>query len=243
MRANRKKGFSLAEILITLAVIGVVAAMGIPALFNNTKNQENVVALKKYAGTLESSLRLYMANNGCSGDLSVCTSSFSTVDELYNIFKPSLSVAKDCGTASGLGCFSSGVNYKKLNSSIIPSLGIFDGLGYYTVRLVDGAALYIDILDSSCSQDRSRSNNGPLFHVCGTAVIDVNGVKSPNQAGRDTFIFFITRSGVIPIGTYDDVDYSNPAGIAQCDPSSVSFPAGLGWGCTAKVLQEGAMNY
>ena len=42
-----KKGFTLAEVLITLGIIGVVAAMTLPALVNKTQNQELVTAFKK----------------------------------------------------------------------------------------------------------------------------------------------------------------------------------------------------
>lgn len=41
------KGFTLAEVLITLGIIGVVAAMTMPALINATKNAELKTASKK----------------------------------------------------------------------------------------------------------------------------------------------------------------------------------------------------
>ena len=42
-----KKGFTLAEVLITLGIIGVVAAMTMPTLINNINNKQNIAALKK----------------------------------------------------------------------------------------------------------------------------------------------------------------------------------------------------
>ena len=42
-----KKGFTLAEVLITLAIIGVVAAIAIPSVISNTQQQEFKTGLKK----------------------------------------------------------------------------------------------------------------------------------------------------------------------------------------------------
>ena len=43
----KKSGFTLAEVLITLVIIGVIAAMTIPTLLSNTNKQETKTALKK----------------------------------------------------------------------------------------------------------------------------------------------------------------------------------------------------
>ena len=43
-----RKGFTLAEVLITLVIIGVIAALMIPALMNKTNEQETVVAVKRH---------------------------------------------------------------------------------------------------------------------------------------------------------------------------------------------------
>ena len=50
------KGFTLAEVLITLGIIGVVSALTMPALVANYKKQEAVSKLKKsYTMTQENS--------------------------------------------------------------------------------------------------------------------------------------------------------------------------------------------
>lgn len=46
-QTNLKNGFTLAEVLITLGVIGVVAAMTLPAVINNVENRVNINKLKK----------------------------------------------------------------------------------------------------------------------------------------------------------------------------------------------------
>ena len=66
MNKTIKSGFTLAEMLITLAIIGVLAAMTIPALINNTHKAENVVALKKAYETLNQAFYALKAENGGS---------------------------------------------------------------------------------------------------------------------------------------------------------------------------------
>ena len=45
-------GFTLAEVLITLGIIGVVVALTLPALIANHREKETVVRLKKAYSTL-----------------------------------------------------------------------------------------------------------------------------------------------------------------------------------------------
>lgn len=70
----KKSGFTLAEVLITLVIIGVIAAMTVPSLMNNTRGQEYRAALKKAVSALNQSLTLHYALDGESAaDLSGAT--------------------------------------------------------------------------------------------------------------------------------------------------------------------------
>ena len=53
---KRKNGFTLAEVLITIGIIGIVAAMTLPAVIGNYKKQEVVSRLKKFYVTLNQAL-------------------------------------------------------------------------------------------------------------------------------------------------------------------------------------------
>ncbi|MBQ8460106.1 type II secretion system protein [bacterium] len=67
-----KIGFTLAEVLITLGIIGVVAAMTIPTLMANIKGMRNRAQFKKTLSTLNQAVRMNKANYGWD---------FSTIDE------------------------------------------------------------------------------------------------------------------------------------------------------------------
>ncbi len=61
MIKSLKSGFTLAEVLTTLMVIGVVAAMTIPTLLNSTDEQQSKVAFKKAMSVLSQGIQLLQA--------------------------------------------------------------------------------------------------------------------------------------------------------------------------------------
>ena len=60
----KRSGFTLAEVLITLVIIGVIAAMTIPTLMNNTNSQEYRTALKKAISMLNQAITMQYALDG-----------------------------------------------------------------------------------------------------------------------------------------------------------------------------------
>lgn len=59
-----KKGFTLAEILITLGIIGVIAALTIPTLVANTQKTQTVTKLQKFYSNMSQAFNLSIADNG-----------------------------------------------------------------------------------------------------------------------------------------------------------------------------------
>ncbi len=64
MKKSLKFGFTLAEILITLAIIGVVAALTLPTLVQNYKKKEYSTKLKKFYSTMQQAIQLSEIDNG-----------------------------------------------------------------------------------------------------------------------------------------------------------------------------------
>ena len=80
-----KKGFTLAEVLITLAIIGVVAAISIPSVISNSQQQEFKTGLKKAVSVLNSAITMNIALDG--------ESPYDNVD-LFNYLQRHMSVMK-----------------------------------------------------------------------------------------------------------------------------------------------------
>ena len=60
----KKKGFTLAEVLITLAIIGVVAALTIPSVISNAQQQEFKTGLKKAVSVLNEAIQMNISQDG-----------------------------------------------------------------------------------------------------------------------------------------------------------------------------------
>lgn len=61
---NKKSGFTLAEVLVTLMIIGVIAAMTIPSLMQSTAQQEFRAAFKKATSMINQAVTLNYALDG-----------------------------------------------------------------------------------------------------------------------------------------------------------------------------------
>ena len=235
MNSVSKPAFTLAEVLITLAIIGVVAAMTIPALTNKTNKQELVVGLKKSYEVLSQVAYRIKADNG--GDLSNALnnlSSDSDHDGLANVFISKLNVAKNCGIDNALnsGCWTN-QTITQLNGST--AMNFVDSGGYFSTILTnDNISYAFQAANKNCTQDNSGGNpSSPLYNsLCGQVYVDVNGPnKGPLQYGRDIFRFWITKNGVFPMGTGRSDVYTN------CSTT------GSGNACATRIMMEGAMNY
>jgi type II secretory pathway pseudopilin PulG len=225
---RQKVAFTLAEVLLTLTIIGLIAAMTIPGLINSTNKTENVVALKKAYSTLSQSFLMITADNG--GDITSALSNVVTHDDFANVFIPKLNVAKNCGTSNPTGgCFPNAL-YKYLNGGDWGGTN-FSTNGWSTILTNDGMSYAFAISSTNCTFPGSVDTTSPLHNVCGSVFIDINGSKKgPSVMGRDLFYFWLTKKGIYPAGAYPDVNNND------CLPTG-------GGGCAGKVLVDGAMNY
>jgi len=103
---NSKKAFTLAEVLITLSILGVVAALTIPSLVNRQSQLAAIVKMKKAISQFEQVADVYMAENDATdikGMIST-TPTGTTCDNLGNYFKVVEEVNGKCDfmTADGV---------------------------------------------------------------------------------------------------------------------------------------------
>ena len=201
--------------LITLVIIGVIAAMTIPTLMNKTNKQEYVSRLKKAYSTLGQVTAKIIAEEGLPrGDMGGWATSTEAV---YNMYKKHMSNIKECGRGT-TGCFT-GV-YKRLNGT---TANYDSASTKYSLIMSDGTELYT--ADGDFSYNCSNNLAG-LTNVCAGLIVDVNGAKGPNTVGYDAFGFYLTEDRLVPVG---------------CETNRCLNT--IGWECTCKVLKENAINY
>ena len=184
----KKLGFTLAEVLITLVIIGVIAAMTVPTLMNNTQGTENKTAFKKAISSLNQALTLEYALEG--------NTAAST--ELSEIMRRRTNVINTEAAWPG-GTLPTGTD------AAAATITTADGL-IYSIPSTAGTADD----PASCPGEPTATQDIYDLDDCGIGAVDVNGVKGPNVAvtdpakPQDQFRFKIFETKVIPGTSADD---------------------------------------
>ena len=172
------KGFTLAEVLITLGVIGIVAAVTLPTLNVDVNKQALSTQLQKNISQYTNAFAVYMQNEG----LTELDSNFYTTANLRNFARTSLKARYICND-DDTNCFADNYTFINGGNGRVPNMHTFAG-GDNTIGgiLEDGTHFGIRTLGNAIN---------PLY-VLG---LDVNGKKGPNTAGYDLFIIPINPDG------------------------------------------------
>ena len=184
--SNKRAGFTLAEVLITLGIIGVVAAMTMPTLMNQTNGAQYKAAYKKALSAISQGVTLNVALDGGSF---ADTEKASTKDDAdaktvagllktrmnvvgssdtttYTFPKIKATVCIDSETKAVKAC---GDKETATEQEFTPNL-------YLSFN--DGSVFAFNKADFGCTNE--ASNSGGTNKLCYGA-IDVNGAKGPNK--------------------------------------------------------------
>lgn len=236
----KNKGFTLAEVLITLGIIGVVAAMTLPTIITRTIEKENVTKLKKIYSTMAQAYMLAKNDHGpmnewglgddrvIDGDSGESLYNQNNASIITKKIAPYLKTQKVCDKVKG--CWYAD---KILGLNGVQTSEKFDSDGKMRTSLVlaDGSLVSIVSISKDCAANRGE---GFLKNTCGTFAVDTNGWKRPNQLGYDVFQFYFTKEGIVPYGTTQETEWTFPE---QCNKNV------NGWGCAAWVIYNENMDY
>ena len=192
----RKLGFTLAEVLITLVIIGVIAAMTVPTLMNNTNAQEFRSAIKKAISGANQALTLNYALEGLGAQ------DYADAQALVdNVFKVRMSVIEDTTWLGTTTHDKDGITAACEGGAVFTTA---DGMKFCVTSNYAGNATGDDQSSACnsyntvpCTADGGDSQN---------LIIDVNGAKKPNRLTtnsdqpRDIYAAQIFNQKVIPFG-------------------------------------------
>jgi len=235
-----KQAFTLAEVLITLAIIGIIAAITIPSTIANHQKRTLETQFAKAYRTLSAAVQMAISENGGLVGWEWKTSYSS--DDSDNFFKTNfadyLNIVKFCSAkdAQKAECFPD-LTYKHLNGSDYSN---FKTWGSPKMIFADGSiALFI-----------MGVNNGSFNYPSITFLVDVNGFKKPNMVGRDLFqfLYYPETGEFLPRGVYKWNEIDEETGeykkntyeqlLELCNPNQTGFS------CAARVVADGfKINY
>lgn len=187
MKLSRLIGFTLAEVLITLGIIGVIASLTIPTLMQKQKDMATISAVKKSMSVISNAFISAVQDEGPPTGWTLGNGGVTILDNLA----PYLKISKNCGIR--VGCFPTG-SYKLLDRTT-DDWNIDSDFDSGKAMLGDGS-LIVTKTNGNCND-----MIGTLSNICGTIWVDVNGFKTPNTKGLDLFGFYMTKDKIVPIGT------------------------------------------
>jgi len=187
-----KKGFTLAEVLVAMAVIGVIAALTITILMQSAEDTKNRASAKK------AQAQLVAVMNQMNADLDLPNfSATGTGTDVRDKFCEYLNCIRTGEATEFFGSY-----YKWYNNTIGED---FSSDTTKSALLNNKMALKFINNSNSCSTTENFLDN-----VCGEIYVDINGSQSPNMGGKDYLAFWIVRNAekdyyrILPKGLFDD---------------------------------------
>ena len=222
---TRRAAFTLAEVLITLGIIGVVTAMTMPTLINKTQNKQLETAFKVAYSTFSQAVINMREQEG--PELNKSFNSYENgkyvrEDEFYEKFYK-YSKLKIVGECNYSGKY---MNYNKTGEAYTSFSGV-RGSVKEGFKHVLSNGMCADILINAAQINIS---------------VDVNGTKGPNQLGHDIFYFYIDNNDLLkPRKMYqlyseDELEDMSSSFVQGYPCSSQSKQNGNGFGCAYYAL-------
>lgn len=214
--------------MITLGIIGVVAAMTLPSIVNNARNKQLEASLKKNYSIISQALELYQARNG-----ERLTPDVVGTLQFKKTIMPYFKIVTDCGMGYNDSKACIPVYDRWFNGDPTVKADMIKDFAGKKLNFENGTGYFDDgqfvLLDGSLILLENFTNASRLY-----ISVDVNGFnKGPNRLGHDIFTTQITKNGkLLPMGA-EGTDF--PA-ERYCSISAEASPNGIG--CTYRALTE-----
>lgn len=218
MSAREKKnllGFTLAEVLITLMVIGVVASLTIPVVTRKVNEAQNKTAWKKSFSEFSQAITLAM---GARDNL---VGLFSGEDSFRDLIVNNMKYIQLCNTGTAAGpnaCWHDQNSWHDYDGT--PHISDFSDRS--RAVLSNGTLVVFNMHTTNCDCIHTANDD-----VCADITIDINGFKGPNNISKDIFAAYILKDGtLLPFGAQADEEHTDCAGDS------------CGWPCMAELLYK-----
>ena len=235
----KKRAFTLAEVLITLGIIGVVAAISIPSLITKINNKGYAEQLIKTYSILQNVTNKIIEEEGAPSTwrwvIRGTDADDAANDRIIDLYKNKLKVVHYCKSTWGDSkCVDRrSIKYRGLDKQGAPNIYNNDRVntdifGDYQVVLPDGVVIGFRF---------STKTNAVYWGMVSALgfTVDINGKKKPNVVGRDIFYFYLDKATGKVLPFINNESTNKNANTCEVDKSGAS--------CAYRVITEGKMNY
>lgn len=192
----KRFAFTLAEVLITLGLIGVIAAMTLPTL--NAGINKRVIETRLKA---DYSLIQQVLKKAEASDVVIGADVSSNLESVKNYFEsaiqPNMKYSNVC--IKSRGCWHDGVTYNLAGRQAYcdnPGIGI--GYDIITINLLNGSTIVMDWYGKQSVRNYFGVDIATNYTI--TIFIDANGKNPPNVVGKDIYALVNTPDGLVPAG-------------------------------------------
>ena len=230
---DKKCAFTLAEVLITLGIIGIIVAMTLPALLGKYQKQVTVTKLKKAYTVLSQMVMQSQEDNGpaaFSTDSRLEAGDVQTFFDMY--WKPYFNSPS---VSSNITSFPYGIAnaYTNMNG-VKHSLSIYTNYSAGRIFFSTNDGVCYLVIMVTWDQEYDEEGNPITFYRYApkqTLYVDIDGIKGKNTLGKDVFEFVVDfDSNVVrPLG------YNKTISEINTDCSHT----GMGQYCAAKIMNDG----
>lgn len=227
----KKLAFTLAEVLITLGIIGIVAEMTIPTLISDFQKKAYYTQFKTTYSLWGQALGLMKSNNNVFS----VSGLYSTTDEALDGFCSVTKCVKKCYTSATAAekaqCFHAQSDWKKLDKTT----------GWENYSTMNNFASGILTNGTSFTMNLYPQATCSSGGICVYFVVDTNGIQKPNTMGRDMFFMYFNQ-GIVNVGGGKGDWAYYPDNNNYCNPSVAGVDY-AGFACAGRLLIENEMNY
>ena len=182
------KAFTLAEVLITLMIIGVISAITIPTLKKVSDEHTYVTAAKKAYETVSLATKKIKSKEG---PVKLWVGSENIMGGLFE---------------KEMNAKLTGNNDNAKKHEVVQLNGESAGDFFFDMEILDGSLWYFEDYSKNCN----LSDSDLYSNACAVIKVDTNGKNDPNMVGLDVLGFYIKSDGtVLPFGSGDSATTSS----------------------------------
>lgn len=202
-----ESAFTLAEVLVTVGIIGVVAALTVPNIMDNYQKEAQATQLRKVVNDFSNSVDMLITEEGKT---KLAHTSLYTSEDVDAFIKSKFKVIKECEANASSGCFAT-QDYRAINGAASKTYNC-SGKSYV---LANSAAVCVSVEGKLPTVSKAEATEGvvtsPLLPGGATSTpsvdldidpgdprimiqVDTNGTEKPNIGGRDMFIFYVDNN-------------------------------------------------
>lgn len=218
------RGFTLAEVLVTIGIVGIVAAITLPVVFRECQKFVLRIQFKKTYSTLSQALQKAQADLGyipqcyykikTTSSIGILNDNGSSVDcnALNKAILNALNISQVCNPPAYPNCIPKYKGFDTMEYDRNPNAEPASGLsGFWQNKILYNNSAYA-LADGSIIICYGKDINFPKIFA-----VDINGKKGPNKWGYDLFAFWTGSDGVSPLFLVGTTYYVEENGVTTAD--------------------------